>query len=224
MSDKAIKYADMSGGIFADIPAFASATVKDARDFPARTEEPVAFIMSGIPGAGKSSFLKSAAQKGLLPFDAYCLDPDATMKSMPQYRADYAALGADKAYELWELPARKAAYDGFEAAIASRRHVVIDMACARAENLDMVTRLAQAGYYTRMVRIDCDVDTAYARAVKRDRPMPKARIVERAAGIAALEADFRALVDEYHILDNADSARPYRLVASHMRKVDPLSA
>lgn len=173
---------------------------------PART----ALVMSGIPGAGKSSFLQLLQSRGLIRPEAYWLDPDGAMKAMPEYRRDFKVLGQDEAYARWELPARRIAYAGFEEARRAGLPVVIDMACARRENLDMVRALKDGGYTVYMIQVLCPPEVAHQRARRRDRPMPLDRIIERMAGIAALAPEFRNLADDYLVLDNGAEEQPFR--------------
>lgn len=172
-----------------------------------------ALVMAGVPGAGKSSFLRILREKNHIRPEAYWLDPDATMKAMPEYRRDFAALGQDEAYARWELPARKAAYDGFEDARVMLRPIVIDMACARRENLEMVEALKEGGYDICMVHVQCPPQIAHARAMRRDRPMPYERIIERMDGIQELMPAFRRIADYFIALDNASAEAPYRPIA-----------
>lgn len=158
---------------------------------------PVAYIMAGIPAAGKSTYVDHQIKQGVWPKEAFILDPDRTMQAMPEYQQALRDLGAEEAFNSYEIPAREKAYDLFEEAFAKRQDIIKDMGCTRMENIAMVRRLKQAGYAIHVTAMITDVETAWARVQQRERFTPKDMIVERYAALQDRLPDLKALADTY---------------------------
>ncbi|WP_435641974.1 AAA family ATPase [Micavibrio aeruginosavorus] len=163
----------------------------------AASDTPTVYCMAGIPGSGKSTYVDAAIACGDFPANAFILNPDRVMEALPAYHDDVATLGAVAAFERWEMPCRTLAYDLLDRAAASRLNIIKDMGCARVENYDMLVRLKSSGYRLHMVHLDCPVDLALARIQTRARHTPATMVRERAASLAALLPQYRALADHF---------------------------
>lgn len=168
-------------------------------------ENPVIHATCGIPGAGKSTFVNAKIDAGAFPDNAFILNPDRVMQILPEYIVDKDKIGAQMAYEKWEMPARELAYDMAEHAVAMRAHIIKDMGCVRIENYDMLLRLKQAGYRLYMYYIHCDIDTAIRRVHQRDFRIPDVQIRERYNNLQARLPDYRQLADSFRLYDCADT-------------------
>lgn len=172
-------------------------------------DDPAIYCVAGIPGAGKSTYVKQAIEGGMFPENAFLLDPDRVMLALPEYQEDFEKLGPVDAYQRWELPARALAYSLFERAVVQRFHIIQDMSFAREENYQHLQTLKDRGYQIFMVYIECPVGEALRRAATRLRHTPPQMIIDRAASLATLLPLYRALADDFLHLDNSDLENPY---------------
>ena len=179
---------------------------------PSASANPIktVYAMVGIPGAGKSTFLKHAFSFGLFPEEAFILDPDGTMVGLDGYQDHYDLHGADSAFQAYELPARKLAYQGLETACHQQRSIVIDMGCAREENFDMLQSLKAQGYALHLHYIFCPPEEAIKRALERDRFTPETMIYERYENLVSLIPKYMSLADRFVAFDNSDLSTPFQ--------------
>lgn len=172
-------------------------------------EEPCIYCVAGIPGSGKSTYVTQAIEGGMFPKDAFILDPDRVMTSLPEYQEDFEKLGPVDAYEIWEMPARALAYSLFERAVAAKLNIIQDMSFARAENYDHLQTLKSRGYQVLMIYIECPVEEALRRTANRIRHTPPQMVIDRAASLATLLPLYKALADDFLHLDNSNLEMPY---------------
>ncbi|KAK6026274.1 hypothetical protein OSTOST_07786 [Ostertagia ostertagi] len=152
--------------------------------------------MAGIPGAGKSTYVKASIQNGQFPPDAFILNPDLVMEALPGYQEDYLVHGAVAAFSRWEIPARALADDLLETAISLHLDIILDMGAARKENYELIRRLKEVeGYYVQMYWLHIPIETALARIASRDRFTPESMVHERAAALALLRPAYEQLAD-----------------------------
>lgn len=156
--------------------------------------------MAGIPASGKSRFVDAAIEQGIFPRNAFLLDPDRVMNAIAGYQHDFQNLGAQGAFERWEMPARALAYAMLDEAVTLRADIIKDMGCARMENFEKLKTMKQAGYRICMSYIDCPVELALRRAAARPRHTPESMIRERAESLAALLPLYRSLADEFTVV------------------------
>lgn len=172
-------------------------------------EEPAVYCVAGIPGSGKSTYVKQGIESGMFPANAFMLDPDQVMMALPEYQEDFEKRGPVDAYERWELPARELAYDMFQQAVVRRFNIIKDMSFSRTENYEKIKELKDKGYQVLMVYIECPVDEALRRAANRVRHTPPQIIRDRAQSLAALLPLYRELADDFLHLDNSNLESPY---------------
>ncbi len=170
---------------------------------------PTVFCMAGIPGAGKSTYVKQALQTGHFPSNAFLLDPDGVMTALPEYQRDYENLGRIKAFENWEMPARDLAYAMLKEAVVQKFDIIKDMGCVRLENYEKLASMKTLGYRIHMFYIECPVDEALRRAATRPRYISPETIRERAISLADLLPHYKTLVDQFITLDNRNLSVPY---------------
>lgn len=169
---------------------------------------PIVYCMAGIPGAGKSTFVDAALQRGEFPANAFLLDPDRVMNAIPQYINDLDTVGAVEAFSKWELPARELAYAMLDDAARLRCDIIKDMGCARRENYDRLKALKDSGYGVRMYYIECTATDALKRIQSRLRHTPEDMIRERVESLAGLLPLYRDLADEFMVLSPRPAHKP----------------
>lgn len=167
-------------------------------------------IMCGIPGAGKSTFMRSQLERGGFPQNAFILDPDRTMNGIPGYREALTERGAEAAFAKFEMAARTQAYADFDQAIRQRQDVIVDMGGVRQENLERVRRLKDIGYGINVYYIVCLVDVAIKRMEGRERFTPVEMIRQRHKALQPLLPQYVELADRFEVFDNSDDHAPFR--------------
>lgn len=159
----------------------------------------IVYAMAGIPGSGKSTFVQNQIQKGAFPGTAFILNPDSIMEALPEYQQDYKKRGAEKAFHIWELPARELAFNLLEEAIKFHTDIIIDMGAARPEHLNLLQRLKNEGYVLNMYWLNVSAEIAQQRIQNRKRFTPKKMLLEREKTLATLKAHYQALVDNFYV-------------------------
>lgn len=170
---------------------------------------PCVYAMAGIPGSGKSTFVKNALDRHYFPREAFILNPDIVMEQIQPYRRDKDLLGAEAAFTKWEMPSRVLAYELAREAGTKRHDIIKDMGMVRAENWRMLMDLRAKGYKIVLHHIVCDVDVAVARCAGRDRYFSAQKVYERARELDTLLADFSDICDSILRFDNSDLANPF---------------
>lgn len=156
------------------------------------------FAMAGIPGSGKTTFVSKCLNDGSFPYDAFILNCDSVMETLPEYISDYEQFGQKISFNRWEIPARNLSYRLLEEAVALNLDIIKDMNCVRWENFAMLERLKeQHGYYLKMYLFDIDPEIALRRIKDRKRYTPPAMVLERAIALKELKDHYKSLVHEY---------------------------
>lgn len=158
--------------------------------------------VSGIPGAGKSTFCKRVYQ------DSVLVQFDAIMAQIPTYMKDCERLGLVQAFAKWEMPARVIGYEVLRRLIAKKCSFVLEHSGTNAAHLKMMNVLKNQGYTTRLDFLYCDVAEACRRVVEREkhiaRHTPLALIQERSAKIMSYLEQYKALADVVNVYDLTD--------------------
>lgn len=159
---------------------------------------PVFIHMLGIPGAGKSTFYCNNAEK----FQDYLyVSFDDIMMAHPQYQKDIENLGPIDAFNKWELPARIAGYELLFRAISARKNIFFDHGGTPQCHMELLIKLKQIGYTTKMYYISCPVEEAIKRAKEREvltkRHTPVQLIIDRHKLIENNIETYKEIVDEF---------------------------
>ena len=180
---------------------------------PPEKRPPTVYCMAGIPGSGKSTFVRRAVESGVFPLNAFVLNPDLVMDLIPAYHADHADMGAEDAFLKWESAARTLVYDLAGQAIESRLDIIKDMGLVRPENWRMLMEMRTHGYRVFLHHIMCDTEEAVRRCAARERHFPAHRIYERARELDVLMNEFSGIADRVVRFDNTQVERPYMPVS-----------
>ena len=157
---------------------------------------PTIFVMAGIPGAGKTTFVNKMLAEGVFPNNAFILSPDRVMEALPTYQKDFVELGAEEAFQRWELPARKLAYDFYDMAVANGMDIIQDMGGARWEIYEMLKGLKeQHGYRLQMYWLNTPIEVALARIAQRPRYTSARMVWERYNVLQSLKSLYLRLCD-----------------------------
>lgn len=154
---------------------------------------PVILHMLGIPGSGKSTFVRQLEVSNTL-----VLGCDDVMEKIPGYQVDKAAQGNEAAFAKWELCAREITYEILFCAVEKRLNIVFDHGGSRPEHLEMLKKMKwDAGYRVTVIAMFIDEELALKRAATRDRSLPPGYIPVRKKAIEELLPGYRAVADDY---------------------------
>jgi predicted ABC-type ATPase len=175
------------------------------------SETPTVYAMAGIPGAGKSEFVKGAIERGEFPRDAFILDPDRVMQALPTYQDDLALSGKQTAFRKWEIPARLLAYHLADQATTRKIDIIQDMGGVRREDYNRLMQYKNRGYRIEMTYIYCGVDECLRRVGKRTtRHTAEEMVRERNESLRLLLPEYVKMVDAFRVFDNSDMAHPFK--------------
>jgi predicted kinase len=156
------------------------------------------YVLAGIPGAGKTTFVKKMIAEGNFPDTAYILDPDRLMEALPEYLNDRLKYGKEEAFKKWELPARELAYSFLVEAIRICADIIIDMGAARKEIYNILKKMKlENKYYIKMYWLETSLDVALKRIASRERFTPKEMVLKRMETLKELKESYLTLADEF---------------------------
>lgn len=166
--------------------------------------EPQLLQVSGIPGAGKSTFCARHLGKNVL-FISF----DKIMCSLAGYQRDLAFLGAKEAFKRHEMPARIIGYEMLRRALKLRLNIMLEHSGANAAHLELFENARKAGYKTAVDFIVCDTGLALKRAAAREalikRHVPESLILERAEKMGHYLTAYQKLGCEVKFFDGANN-------------------
>lgn len=167
--------------------------------------------MSGIPGAGKSTFYRSHH------WDKHVfIGFDTIMEQLPAYQQELQNAGSVAAFQKWEIPARIIGYELLRRAVSLRKDIFLDHGGATPAHVNLMKNLKNYGYSTEMYYISCPPKVAFNRALLREqttlRHTPREIIEKRSQIIGELLVQYKNIVDRFYAYDNRNNK--YRLVES----------
>ena len=161
-------------------------------------ENPKLVHMLGIPAAGKSTYYQQHKQDYV---DYLFIGFDYIMQALPQYQQDLKILGSVKAFEKWQIFARVAGYELLFRGVEQRKNIFFDHTGHPACHVELVRKMCELGYKTKVIFIPCSVETAQKRAVTRElvtkRHTPPEMISERYVLIQQRVPQYEAICDEF---------------------------
>jgi predicted kinase len=165
---------------------------------------PVMMHTIGVPGAGKSTYLKQYDKTNYV-----VISFDDIMEDIPSYQTDRKLLGTEYAFQRWELCARAIGYELLFRAIARNLNIIFDNSGSRTDHVTMLRQLKNKhGYTIRMVYFAITEELALARAATRERYLPPHYIPERRQIIESLLPDYQALADHFETIHAQDDTLP----------------
>ena len=151
---------------------------------------PILYAVGGIPGIGKSTFLRQMLEKGMIPADAYYSCYDRAMLSIQAYREQAAdAESRRRAFKEVEMPAREIETRQLNAVLEAKQNIIYDRTCALEDCFDVFAKAQALGYKIILHGFFVRPSLAIERCVKREeengeRHTPVAVAHERHQGFA----------------------------------------
>ena len=167
-------------------------------------QHPVLIHMAGIPGAGKTTFYHSR------PWPEHVfIGFDDIMESIPEYQTDLQKFGTAEAFAKWELPARVIGYELLRRSVENRKNIFVDNGGSSKAHLCLMQKIKLFGYTGEMYYISCSLETAIARAAKREkelnRHIPVETIKDRYIKTLENIKEYQKIVDKFHHFDSSDN-------------------
>lgn len=162
--------------------------------------------ISGIPGAGKSTYCQTH-----LPANFLFLSFDKIMVALSGYQQTLAKEGAVAAYQQYEMPARIIGYEVLRRALRKHYNILFEHSGTNNAHVEMFKNLPKKGYQTSVNFIVCDTNTAIARTKERakkiNRFISEDVIKERASGFAKYASIYQKITPKIRYLDGENNFR-----------------
>ncbi len=170
-------------------------------------ENPELRQISGIPGAGKSTYCQMH-----LPTNFLYLSFDKIMVALSGYQKTLAEEGAIAAYKKYEMPARIIGYELLRRAIRKHYNIIFEHSGTNNAHIEMFKNLPKKGYKTAVEFIVCDAKTAIKRTKERakkiNRYISEEVVKERAAGFNKYASIYQKITTEIKYLDGTNNFHP----------------
>ncbi len=157
------------------------------------------FHMLGIPGSGKTTFIKTVEE--INSDNCVLIAFDDIMERIPYYREDNIKLGSVESFKKWEIPARVIGYELLVRSIESSLSIFFDHGGLCRQHVSLMSNIRSYGYKTIMKFMNCDLKTAQERVVKREtvtgRHTPVEMINKRHGLLKELMPIYKNMVDEF---------------------------
>ncbi len=169
---------------------------------------PVFVHMLGIPGSGKSSFLKILQREWQKKSQATLLGFDQIMQAIPSYQKTGDKIAG---FAQYEIPARLSGYRILDGLLAKRAHILFDNGGSAESHPDLLRQARDGlGYRLVFVYMNTPIEVARARvdsrAVEEGQHTPLHYLEERAAKLEKLIETYRTLTPHFYEIDNSQGS------------------
>lgn len=169
-----------------------------------KVDTPVLLQVSGIPGAGKSTYCKANQKPNYL-----YLSFDKIMVMLKGYNEDLSKYGAEIAFKNYEMTARVIGYELLNRAISNHYNIMLEHSGTNQAHLELFKNVKNKGYQTAVNFIVCDTNLAIKRAKERqkeiNRHVPETTIIERAENFSNYIKAYQALSVNTKLYDGANN-------------------
>lgn len=169
--------------------------------------KPELIQVSGIPGAGKSTYCAAHQRQNFL-----FLSFDKIMLSLSGYQQELQQNGSISAFEKYEMPARIIGYELLRRAINKKINIMFEHSGANPTHLELFKNIPAKGYKPKIVFIMCDIALALKRAEVRaketKRYVPEHLILERAEKMKEYMALYQKEVKNIAVFDGGNNFSP----------------
>ena len=167
-------------------------------------ENPILLQISGIPGAGKSTYCKTH----LMP-DFLYISFDNIMLELLGYKDEVVKNGIESAYKKYEMPARAIGYELLNQAIKLKLNIMLEHSGTNKAHLELFKNIKNKGYQTAVNFIVCDVGVALKRSKDREieqkRHVPEELILERAKFFNNFIEEYSGVTSNINIYDGSNN-------------------
>ncbi len=185
------------------------ALIEDALSGVKTCASPVLIQISGIPGAGKSTYCKLHKPKEYL-----YLSFDAIMLLLQGYQEELLLNGSVKAFEKYEMIARTVGYELLSRAISKQVNIMFEHSGTNKAHVELIQNIKNNGYKTIVEFIMCDTSLAIKRAKDRalriNRHVPEQLILDRAKGIENYIQIYKSIASKVNLLDGGNNFAPLK--------------
>lgn len=168
------------------------------------SKSPTLLQVSGIPGAGKSTYCAT----NLLPNYLY-LSFDKIMTSLKGYQQELLLNGNEIAFKKYEMIARVIGYELLDRALGKKLNIMFEHSGTNSAHLELFKNIKDKGYKTAVNFIVCDTNLAIKRAkeraVKLNRHVPESLIKERAQHFSEYIDAYKKLTPSINVYDGANN-------------------
>ncbi len=167
-------------------------------------ENPILLQISGIPGAGKSTYCKTH----LMP-DFLYISFDNIMLELSEYKNEIISNSIESAYKKYEMPARAIGYELLNQALKLKLNIMLEHSGTNKAHLELFKNIKNKGYQTAVNFIVCDVNVALRRSKDREieqkRHVPEKIILERAKFFNAFIEEYSKITSNVKIYDGSNN-------------------
>lgn len=163
--------------------------------------------ISGIPGAGKSTYCAT-----YLPKNYAMISFDAIMLKLKGYQNALKASGAAYAYAQYEMPARIIGYELLKRAVMLRLNIMLEHSGVNEAHIELFQNLAKRGYKTSVDCVVCKTDIALSRtkerAAKINRYVPESVVLGRADKLREYMTRYQKIASTVIFVDGENNFAP----------------
>ena len=167
-------------------------------------KNPELLQVSGIPGAGKSTY----CAKNMLDNYLY-LSFDRIMVELEGYKKELILRGNEIAFKKYEMYARVIGYELLKRALDLHINIMFEHSGTNNAHLELFKNIKDKGYKTSVRFIVCDTDLAIKRTKERclkiNRYVPESLIIERASAYKEYIKEYQKLSASINVLDGGNN-------------------